>query len=238
MKRVATLAALAALSLAALAAQAKTDGTHLEIAAGVAPTFVQDPAYEAFSSDDLRASRVGGDLRVEALTSKIVRLVPFVGYRFAMDAGSPHGIMDTTLAAHDFAAGLRLRAWFRSWFGAFLQLEGGLTYLKMEGELLDMEAAGPGVRTTYADDETTWLAGGLVGLEFRLPPRLLAKRHVDWLGFGFEIAGGYLRRGDVRFEPTLGGGDEHSLAVSSAPDLGEINLSGWVVQIAFTVSLF
>jgi len=238
MKRIAALAACAALWLASVAAAADADGTHLEIAAGLSPTFVQDPAYEAFSADDLRAARVGGDLRVEALTTKIVRLVPFVGYRFAADAGSPHQIMDTELAAHDFAAGLRLRAWFRSWIGAFLEVGGGLTYLEMDGDLLGTEGVGPGVRTTYADAETTWLLSGLLGLELRLPPRVLAKRDVDWLGFGLEIAGGYLRRGDVRFEPRPGGGDEHSLAISAAPDLGAINLSGWVVQVAFTVSLF
>jgi hypothetical protein len=228
------LAAIAAAS----AASARVDGVHLEVAAGVTPTFVHDPGYEALSRDDLRAERFGGDLRVEVAKFGHFRLAPYLSYRGAIDEGEPYGVVDTRLDAHDFAAGLRLRTWFLSWLGAFLQAEGGITYARVGGELIGMEGVGPGVPTEYSDKAATWLAGGMLGVELRLPPAVFKRRNVDWLGFGLEIGGGYLRRGEIDVAPTLAGGDENSLATAGTEGWGSVNLSGWTVQVMLTVSLF
>ena len=238
MKRLLSACALAASLAAASAASARVDGVHLEVAAGATPTFVADPAYEAFSADDLRAERFGADLRVEVVKLGYFRLVPFVSYRAAVEAGSPYGVLDTALGAHDFAAGMRLRTWFRSWIGAFLEVEGGVTYAVMSGDLYDVTDGGPGVRNEYSDKAATWLVGGLLGLELRIPPAVFRRRGVDWLDFGIELGGGYLRRGEIDLSPKLEGGDENSLAVSDSADWGGVNLSGWTVQVMFTVSLF
>jgi len=238
MKRLVFACLLAASLTAASAAFARIDGVHLEVAAGVTPTFVGDPAYEAFSADDLRAERFGADLRVEIAKLGYFRLVPFVSYRAALEAGSPYGVLDTNLVAHDFAGGLRLRTWFRSWVGAFLEVEGGVTYAAMSAEMDDLGVGGPGARTEYSDKAATWLAGGLLGLEFRLPPAVFRRHGVDWLDFGLEVGGGYLRRGEIDLNPALEGGDENSLAVSDTASWGGLNLSGWTFQVMFTVSLF
>jgi hypothetical protein len=238
MKRTLSLCILAAALVAAASASANSDGVHLELAGGLTPTFVQDPGYEAFSEDDLRAERLGADLRVEVVKLGYFRLVPFVSYRGAADEGSPHRIMDTTFAAHDFAAGLRVRTWFRSWIGAFLEVEGGVSYVKMSGELEDVDDSAPGMRADYSDKAATWLVGGLVGVELRLPPAIFKRRNVDWIDFGLEIGGGYLRRGEIDFSPDLGGGDDNSLALADPADWGGLNLSGWTVQFMFTISLF
>jgi hypothetical protein len=243
MTRAAFLTALAAAALcAASAASAGADGTHLELSAGLSPTFVQDPAYEALSEDDLRAERLGADLRVEVARFGYFRLVPFLSYRGAGDRGSPYQILDTRLLAHDFAAGLRLRTWFRSWIGMFLEVEGGVTYLKLEGNLDEDDefddGSGPRARDEYSDEAATWLVGGLLGLELRLPPSIFRRRGIDWLDFGIEIGGGYLRRGEAELAPALGGGDENSLALAAPAGWGKVDLSGWVVQVMFTVSLF
>jgi hypothetical protein len=238
MRRAVFAILLAAALTATSSAFARTDGTHLEVAAGVTPTFVQDPAYEAFSKDDLRAERMGGDLRLEVAKLGHFRLVPYVAYRGAWDDGSPYGVVDTRFAAHDFAGGLRLRTWFLSWLGAFAQVEGGVTYVRMDGDLNGMDAAGPGARTEYSDKAATWLAGGLLGVELRLPPALFKRHGVDWLDFGVELGGGYLRRGEIDLQPSLGGGDDNSLPVEDTADWGKVNLSGWTFQVMFTVSLF
>jgi len=239
MTRALCLASLvAAMLCAAPAAFARVDGTHLELSAGITPMFIQDPAYEAFSADDLRAERVGADLRVEVAKLGYIRFVPFIAYRGARDEGSPYGVVDTRFAAHDFAGGLRIRTWFRSWIGVFLEVEGGVTYVKADGELDDVDDDAPGMRSEYSDRVATWLVGGLLGLELRLPPAVFKRRNVDWLDFGIEIGGGYLRRGEINLDPELEGGDDNSLALADPADWGGLNLSGWVVQVMFTVSLF
>jgi hypothetical protein len=233
-RRLSSSAALVALLTAATPALAESDGTHLEIAGAVTPTFVQDPAYEAFSGADLRAERAGVDVRAQVAELGTIALVPFLSYRGAGDDGDPYGVLKTHLGAHDFTAGLRLRAWFRPWLGAFVQAEGGLTYARVHGRLYDSDSA----REEYSDDATTWCAGGLLGIELRLPPSLFEKQEIDWLDFGIEVGGGYLRRGEIDVSPALGGGDANSLPVADTADLGGLNLSGWTVQVALTVSLF
>jgi hypothetical protein len=237
MKRALCACLVVACLTAASAAFARVDGTHLEVAAGITPTFIHDHAYEAFSRDDLRAERFGADLRVEVVKLGHFRLVPYFTYRGAVDDGAPYEIMNTSFGAHDFAAGLRLRTWFRSWIGAFLQAEGGVTYVKMDGTL-NGGSGSPGMRSEYSDKAATWLVGGLLGLELRLPPAVFKRRGVDWLDFGLEIGGGYLRRGEIDLDPALEGGDENSLELADTADWGGLNLSGWTVQVAFTVSLF
>lgn len=229
----AATAALLALCLAPGPARAGADGPHLELAAAATPTFVQDPGYEAFSETDLRSERFGADLRVQALAFENLRLLPFLSYRGVGDEGSPYDVMDTRLGAHDFLAGLRLRAWFLSWLGAFVQVEGGFAYERFRAELNDGWGA-----HEYEDDGFTWCAGGLLGVELRLPPKLFEKQGVDWLGFGVEVGGGYLRHGEIDVDPALEGGDENALPVADTAALGSLNLSGWTVQIALTVSLF
>ena len=227
-------AASLALCLGPAAARADADGAHLEVAAGVTPTFIQDPGYEAFSSSDLRAERAGADLRVQVAEFGTVALVPLISYRGVSEGGDPRGVMKTHLGVHDVTAGLRLRAWFQPWLGAFVQAEGGLTYARMRGELTDTSSA----RGDYSDDATTWCAGGLLGVELRLPPSLFERQKIEWLDFGLEVAGGYLRRGEIDLEPSLGGGDDNSLPLADTADFGGLNLSGWTVQVAFTISLF
>jgi len=238
MRRILSACLLFAALCAAGAAQARVDGVHLEIAGGVAPAFVHDHAYEAFSDDNLRAERFGGDLRVEVGKLGYFRFVPYVSYRVAVDAGSPYGVVDTHLGMHDFSGGLRIRTWFRSWIGAFAAVEGGATYVTMGGELYSDQDTGPGARTEYSDRAATWLVGGLLGVELRLPPAVFKRHGVDWIDFGLELGGGYLRRGEVDLAPKLEGGDEHSLEVGGSADWGGLNLSGWTVQAMLTVSLF
>ncbi|MCK9461061.1 MAG: hypothetical protein M0R80_15615 [Proteobacteria bacterium] len=237
MTRIAATCILVALLAAAAGASAEVDGTHLEVAAGATPVFVQDPAYAAFSADDLRASRFGLDLRVEAAKLGFFRLVPYLGYRVGVDDGSPYDVMDTHIGAHDFVGGLRVRTWFRSSVGAFLDVQGGVTYLKMSGSLTE-DDLGPGARTEYSDRAATWLVGGLLGVELRLPPAIFKRRGIDWLDFGLEIGGGYLRRGEMDLDPELEGGDEYSLESGGTADWGGLNLSGWNLQVMLTVSLF
>jgi hypothetical protein len=210
---------------------------HLEIGVAATPTVVQGPALEAFSEKDLRMGRFGGDIRLEVASFwRDIHLLPFIGYRGATDEGYPFGMVETGLNTHDFLAGFRFRGWFQPWLGFFLEASGGLLLARMTGDIWIDE--GTGARSRYEDDQKTWSAGGLLGMELRLSPTMLARRGVTKFNFGGEIGAGYIRRGDISFSPELVGGDEHSLPVESTTDWGEINLSGWVVQVGLTFSFF
>ena len=224
------------LALLAFSPGAQAD-THLEIGLAATPTVVQDPAREAFSETNLSMGRFGGDIRLEVASFwKNIHLLPFIGYRGAKDEGYPFGMIETSLKTHDFLAGFRFRGWFQPWLGVFLEASGGLLLAHMTGDIWIDE--GTGERSRYKDDQMTWSAGGLAGMEFRLSPAMLTRRGVTKFNFGGEIGAGYTRRGDIEFSPELTGGDEHSLPVESTAEWGEINLSGWVIQIGLTFSFF
>jgi len=235
MTRATLIAALAAAAICLSSpAQART---HLELGLELSPTMVQDPAFEAFSEDDLRAVSFGFDARVEVASLwRNAKLLPVIGYRVALDEGAPYGVLDTSLTTHDLFAGLRLRGWLKPALGVFLQVTGGACWIRAEGSLT--EYLGDGSRTSYDGDDVTWSVGGLAGLEFRLSPAMLERRGVRRFNFGGEIGGGYLRRGEVEIDPSLGGGDENSLPVGQTESWGALNLSGWVFQIGVTLSFF
>lgn len=237
MKRtVITLIAAIALVLAAAAAAADV---KLEVGLEVTPTELQDTGYEAVSSDDLSLLRAGGDIRLDTGSVSGVHFVPLVGYRFGIDEGNPYYVLDTRLVTSDFIAGLRVRGWLLSWLGLFVEAHGGLFWARLRADL-DSYYDGyayddsVGVRQRYEDDEFTWTAGGLGGVEVRLSPRWLKQRGVTWFDFGAEIGAGYIRRGTVAFKPVLKGGDEHSLPVGQTADWGDLNMSGWFVQLGVT----
>lgn len=224
------------LALLAVSPRVQAD-THMEIGVAATPTVVQDPALEAYSETDLRMGRFGGDIRLEVASFwRDIHLLPFIGYRGALDEGYPFGMIETGLKTHDFFAGFRLRGWFQPWLGVFVEASGGLLLARMTGDISIDE--GTGARSRYEDDQLTWSAGGLLGMELRLSPAMLTRRGVTKFNFGGEIGAGYVRRGDIEFSPELSGGDEHSLPVESTADWGDINLSGWVVQIGLTFSFF
>jgi hypothetical protein len=228
-----TLSLLAALGLAAPAAAGQ-----LELALGLNPTMVQDPAYEAFSDTDLAVTRVGLDLRYEvADLGRGLRLAALLGYRWSRDEGHPLDVLDTRLQTHDFLAGLRLRAWVASFAALFVEAQGGVLWAELDAEISeDYWWAGEGARERYADDRVTWQAGGLAGAEFRISPAFLERRHVRRVGFGAELGAGYLRRGELEFAPALEGGDDLSLPAADPVSWGTVNLSGWFVQLAAVIT--
>lgn len=235
MKR--TIVFLAAAVVISVISPVASADAHLELGLDVSPTLVQDPAFEAFSSSDLRSDRFGADLRVEVASFwRNIKLLPVIGYRISLDDGSPYDQFDTALQTHDLFAGLRFRGWFKPWMAAFLQVTGGACWARMEADISDING-GMGL-DEYRARDVTWTVEGLVGLEFRLSPAFLARRGITRFNFGGEIGGGYLRRGEMQIDPELGGGDEHSLPVEQIEPWGDVNLSGWVVQIGLTLSFF
>jgi len=233
MKRM-TFTMIAALALLLFGGAASAD-VKLELGLQVAPTELQDRGYEAVSSDDLSLLRAGGDIRLDIGSSAGLRFAPFVGYRFGVDEGDPYYVLDTRIVASDFLAGLRVRGWMLSWLGLFGEVQGGLLWVRLRAEVDEYGGyaydPATGAREKYEDDEVTWTVGGLAGLEARISPRWLKKRGVTWFDFGAELGAGYLRRGAVAFKPDLVGGDEHSLPVGQTADWGDVNLSGWFVQL-------
>ena len=221
-----------------VAAHAAAADVKIELGLGVTPTELQDTTYEAVSSDDLRLIRAGGDIRLDTGSVGGIHFVPFIGYRFGYDEGYPLYVLDTRIMANDFLAGLRVRGWLLSWFGLFAEVQGGLLWVRFDAEVSDdggyMYDDLAGVRDTYHDDEVTWSVGGLLGAEVRISPRWLKQRGITWFDFGAELGAGYLRHGAVAFKPELGGGDEHSLPVGQTADWGEVNLSGWFIQLGVT----
>lgn len=233
--------ALAATTAIALAAVTAGADVHLEVGLQVTPTELQDPGFEAVSSDDLSLLRAGGDVRLEAGSVGGVHFLPLIGYRFGIDEGNPYYVMDTRIVTSDFLAGLRVRGWLLSWLGLFAEAHGGLFWVRLRADVdnsYDDYAydAASGARNEYLDDQVTWTVGGLGGLEVRISPRWLEQRDITRFDFGAELGAGYIRRGALEFEPELQGGDEHSLAVGQTANWGDLNLSGWFVQVGITFS--
>jgi len=220
--------------LIALLIGAPAAAGQLELALGLNPTMIQDPAYEAFSSDDLGATRFGLDLRYEvADLGRGLSLVPLLGYRYSVDEGYPLRAMDTRLEVHDFLAGLRLRARLGSWWGLFAEVQGGLLWAALEADLVDRSYWNEqGGRDRYADDRFTWQAGGMAGIEMWISRAWLQRNRPRRLGFGGELAAGYLRRGELEFIPGARGGDDLSLPMADPVSWGTVNLSGWFFQLA------
>jgi len=211
--------------------------THLELGLTANTVIVHDEAYEAFSPDKLTMNRYGLDLRVEVFEfAKRFHLLPVIGYRFSQDTGNPYNIIDTKIQTHDFDAGIRLRAWITPWLGGFAQVTGGLMLTQMTGTI---ESDGQtSMKTEYSDSQTSWALSGLLGAEVRFSPLLLEKIEIRKFNLGAEISAGYVRRGNVKFSPTVDGGDKHSLDIVQTADLGSLNLSGWVIQFGITLSFF
>ena len=223
-------------ALLALGRDAAAD-VKLELGIDLSPTLLQDPAFEAFSSDDLRSDRFGGDLRLQvASLGNNIKLLPVVGYRVSLDEGDPFYQMETVLQTHEAFAGLRFRGWFKPWLGAFIQVTGGACWAVVEGGIETWE--GEGAREDYSAEAVTWTVEGLLGVEFRLSPAFLARRGVTRFNFGGEIGVGYNRKGEMEVTPKLEGGDENSLPVRQTEPWGAVNLSGWVAQVGITLSFF
>jgi len=231
-----TIAVTAAAALM-LAVSAAAADLKLELGLEFTPTNLQDTGYEAVSSDDLSVYRAGGDIRLDTGSLGGIHLVPFIGYRFGYDEGEPYYELDTQIMTSDFLAGLRVRGWVLSWLGLFAEAHGGLFWVRLDGEIIDdsyLYGETAGARDRYQDDQLTWSAGGLAGVEVRISPRWLESRGVTWFDFGAELGAGYIRRGAVAFKPDLQGGDEHSLPVGQTAEWGEIDMSGWFVQLGLT----
>ena len=221
----------AALTMASLQAGAEP----LEIGLALTPTFVQDDAYEAFSEGDLAATRFGLDLRSEILHIRGFRIVPFVAYRTAFDDGNPYGVVKTEVAMRDFLAGIRVRKGLATWLFVFAEASGGLLWVDMSGK---GQSNSLDVKERYWDDQTTWSVGGLAGLETRISRNWLRSRGVRWFNFGVELGAGYVRRGDMTFDPELESGEEYDLPTESSGSWGEVNLSGWLIQIGACFKFF
>ncbi len=213
---------------------------RLEIGVALTPTVLQDTSYEAFSDNNLRNIRVGGDIRSEVVNLSGFRLVPLIGYRGALDKGEPYFIVNTELALHDLFAGLRVRKGILSWLLAFVEVNGGVLWAKMHGSPYDDDSIGYGdlgARQSYSDLRYTWSVGGLGGVELQLPKSWLRSRGVNKFGFAAEVAAGYVRRGDIEFEPSLESGDENAIVAETRP-WGQVNLSGWMIQVAASFRFF
>lgn len=216
----------------------------LELGINASPTIYTDQAYEGFSADDLYSIRFAGDLRLEVANLGGFKIVPFLGYRFGSDTGSPYYILDTELTMHDFLGGFRVRKGLVKWMGVFLELSGGVLWVQMNASPYEgydgsygYEGSGVGERDEYKDNQITWSAGGLVGLEFYLPKAWMRSRGVKRFNFGGEIGAGYIRRGDMTFEPTLEAGTDNSID-STTLAWGDLNLSGWVIQAGVSFKFF
>jgi hypothetical protein len=214
----------------------------LEIGLALTPTVMQDESFEAFSSDYLRAARVGIDIRAEVADPGGFKIIPFVGYRIASSDGQPYDILKTELLTHDFMIGLRIRKGILPWMSAFAEVSGGLLLGVMStspGESGgEMNFGGPVDRTDYTDNQSTWSVGGIAGLEFHLAKTWLRSRGIKRFTFGGELAGGYVRRGDLEFDPELEKGEDNSLAMNTMGSWGEVNLSGWMIQIGLSFKFF
>ncbi|MCP4679430.1 MAG: hypothetical protein GY854_28865 [Deltaproteobacteria bacterium] len=213
---------------------------RLELGFALTPTVMQDVGYEAFSSSDLRALRLGIDIRSEVASLGGFKIIPLIGYRAAFDSGSPYNVIDTDLALHDLYGGLRVRKGITSWFGAFLEFSGGILFADLGGAQSEEDAfeyGDLGARQSYDDLKYTWSAAGLAGLEFQLPKSWLRSRGVKWVGFGAELAGGYVRRGDIEFEPSIESGGDNAMDAETRP-WGQVNLSGWMIQVAASFRFF
>ncbi len=221
-----------------LLAGSAVNAERLEIGFALTPTFLQDTGYEAFSENNLYMTRIGLDLRSEVANLGGFKLIPLISYRFAFDSGSPYYIMDTGLRTNDLAAGLRLRKGIISWLALFVEVTGGMLWAGINGSLNEESKYGEiDSERNYKDLQHTWSAGGIGGVEVQLSKAWLRSRGVRRFGFAGELAGGYVRRGDIEFEPTIEGIDDNAIEIHTNP-WGEVNLSGWMIQIAASFRFF
>jgi len=116
-------------------------------------------------------------------------------------------------------------------------VHGGLLLAYMQGKNSDYYV-NDGKSSSFSANDKTWFAGGLLGVEFRLSPKMLNRRHVNRFNFGGWIGVGYNRRGNISFTPTADGGDKYTLDIRQSTDWGTINLSGFIIKTGLTVSFF
>jgi hypothetical protein len=232
MKRI--VAVMVCVGLTGLAAAASAE--RLEIGLVGSPMWLQDEHYEAFSTDELFISRFGLDIRSEVGALAGFSFVPLLGYRFASDEGLIFWDIDTELTMHDIFAGLRVRRELLSWLGVFLQIDAGALVTGMNAQMTTNEFPySLGSRDSYEDRQVTWSAGAHIGLETYISRRWLESKGVDWFCFGGELSFGYVRRGDLTFDPDLEGGDDNALFAETLGDWGEVNLSGLVLQLGAVI---
>ncbi len=227
-----TLKIVIVTTLLTMAVSLTATAQPIELSVGASPVFHQDPALEAFSSDDLNTIRAALDARVQVLNLNGFKLLPTIGYRYATDMGSPYHVLDTELDIHDFVGGLRVRKGIFSFAGVFLEATGGVTLTKMNAEpsFNGEYTAGSYDRGDYKDQQVTWVATGLAGLEFYLPKSWMVSRGVKRFNFGAEIGAGYARRGNLEFNPDVTNDQDYAIDMQTSP-WGELNLSGVVFQI-------
>lgn len=228
------------LIIALFAALPVAEAEPFEFGFAFTPTFIHDSRYEAFSGDHPTALRYGGDIRVGAGAVGGFEFLPLVGYRGAADSGNPYGIIDSDLFVHDLFAGLRVRKPVLPWLAVFVEVTGGVVWINLDATQDSDQAVGSGelgARQDYSDSQITWSAGGLAGLELRIPKKFLTSRGVEKFGFGGHVGAGYLGRGEVSIEPELESGVDNAIPAETAP-WGDVNLSGWFLQVGVSFRFF
>ncbi len=203
------------------------------------PTWMHDKNAEAISSDNLLIGRFGVDLRSEVYKADRFSLSPLLAYRYGIDSGYLPSFTDTEIRTHDILAGLRLRHGLLPWLTAFLEVHAGAEIAALSAEMsgnysLDVYEF---ERDQYTDRVATWSAGVLIGFESHLSRTWLESRGIDWFCLGGEVAFGYIRRGDMAFNPDLDV-DENSIEIVSAGGWGDLNLSGMVLQFGLSLYFF
>lgn len=218
-----------------LAASAAAE--RLELGLAMTSNWMTDEHYEAFSEDNLYAGRFGLDVRVEVANLSGFKIIPLLGYRYSHDSGDMFWSLSTDLNSHDFNLGVRVRKGLFPWMALFAEVTGGVLVAAMTGELQDESSYGYSSTVEplhqYEDRAVTWAVGAMAGVEFTMSRSRLRRRGISHFCFGGEISGGYVRRGDLSFEPTLGGGDAFAIDSTSVGSWGAFNLSGGVAQLAF-----
>jgi hypothetical protein len=245
MKRALTTIGFTVACLMGTAASAE----QLELALSVTPTWISDEHYEAFSADNLMSGRFGLDLRTEVANLSGFKLIPLFNYRFSRDGGLIYDELDTSLKTHDFALGLRVRKGVVTWMALFAEVTGGVLLASMDASLSygydngdidyksDVESDVEPL-LDYEDRALTWSVGALLGAELTLSRTWLRSRGITRFCFGGEIAGGYIRRGALSFDPTLESGGDNALSAGTVGPWGEVNLSGGVFQLAVDFYFF
>lgn len=220
---------------------ASSRAERLEVSLALSPLYVPDSAYRAFSEEDAYALRGGLDIRSEIVNLAGFRLVPFVGYRLALDEGEPYSVVDTELAVHDFLGGLRIRKGLLSWLGVVVDLFGGVVYAEMEGVLSDrygeLDEGDILVQRKYEDNALSWSAGALAGIELQISKSWLRSRGIQRFGFGGDLTAGYTMRGEMNFEPELQVNDDNRIDIATLP-WGRLDLSGINIQVSVSARFF
>jgi hypothetical protein len=233
MKQLVAFVVLSAVNLLSVSARSE----RLEFGIAASPTWLYDSSYEAFSEKDMYVTRFGVDIRSEVADLSGFAFAPLVGYRFGRDMGYITWDIDTYLRTHDVFAGLRVKRELIPWLSVFAEIEAGAVIAVMDAAMntdrnINMYSAEDlNPSDEYEETKTTWSVGALVGLETHLSRRRLAARGNSWFCFGGEIAVGYLRRGDLTFDPSLRGGGDNAIAAETLGKWGDVNLSGLVLQV-------